>query len=131
MRPLSEVLREELEDDGTPLFVLTNEKMYLGAVTMFYPDLMDLIADKLDSDLYIIPSSIHECLILPEQEDICGDDLKKLVRTVNDTEVADDEILSYNIYKYSRAGRSVTIDNGQNAMLSLTANRSEDVRQRL
>lgn len=92
---------------------------------------MDLIADKLDSDLYIIPSSIHECLILPEQEDICGDDLKKLVRTVNDTEVADDEILSYNIYKYSRAGRSVTIDNGQNAMLSLTANRSEDVRQRL
>ena len=131
MMPLSEVLREELEDDGTPLFVLTNEKMYLGAVTMFYPDLMDLIADKLDSDLYIIPSSIHECLILPEQEDICGEDLRKLVRTVNDTEVADDEILSYNIYKYSRAGRSVAIDNGQNAMLSLSTDRPEDVRQRL
>lgn len=131
MMPLSEVVGDGFENDGTPLFVLTNEKMYLGAVTMLYPDLMDLIADELDSDLYIIPSSIHECLLLPEQEDISGEDLKNLIRKVNDTEVDDDEILSYNIYKYSRSRRSVTIDNGQNAMLSLSTDRPEDVRQRL
>ena len=131
MMPLSEVLRDGFGNEESPLFILTNEKMHLGAVTMFYPDLMDLIADELDSDLYIIPSSIHECLLLPEQEDICGEDLKKLIRKVNDTEVDDDEILSYNIYKYSRDRRSVTIDNGQNAMLSLSKDRPEDVRQRL
>lgn len=112
MMPLTEVINIEREEGEAPLYVLTNENMYLGAVTMLYPELLDLIADKLGSDLYIIPSSIHECLLLPEQENIDGSDLRSLVKRVNDTEVADNEILSYNVYKYTRSDRSITIDNG-------------------
>ena len=111
MMPLSEVLDCECDEDGVTLYVLTNENMYLGAVTILYPDLLDMIADKLGSDLYILPSSIHECLLLPEHESIDGADLRSLVKKVNDSEVGEGEILSYNVYKYSRSDRSVTIDN--------------------
>lgn len=124
MMPLSEVLGGESGEDAPALFVLTNENMHLGAVTMLYPDLMDLIAEKMDSDIFIIPSSIHECLLLPDRENITAEELRDLVKRVNDTEVEDDEILSYNIYKYSRIRRAVIIDNEQNAMLSLTANKT-------
>lgn len=109
LQSLSQIFGEEETDP--PLYVLTNEEMYLGAVTMFYPGLLDLIADKLDSDLCILPSSIHECLILPADRKTDWEGLKKIVERVNATEVDEADILSNHVYRYNRGRKALSIDN--------------------
>lgn len=109
--PLSHVLGEEEPDDGLPLFVLSNEEMHLGAIAIFYPGLLDLIADKLGCDLYILPSSIHECLIVPSWARSDAPRLREIVKKVNDTEVRKEELLSYHVYRYSRRDRTLSVDN--------------------
>ncbi len=106
--PLSEVLEEGKYES---LYVLSNSEMHLGAVAVFYPGLLTEIARELDSDLFILPSSIHECLLLPDRGDVSADYLRKIVRNVNDTEVDEEEILSYSIYRYSRKDDTLMIDN--------------------
>ena len=94
-----------------PLYVLSNEEMYLGAVTIFYPMLLEIIADELEEDICILPSSIHECLIMPVNDETDFAELRRIVKKVNDTEVSEKEILSYNIYRFSRLTGVMSIDN--------------------
>ncbi len=94
-----------------PLYVLSNEEMYLGAVAIFYPMLLEMIAEELDEDLCILPSSIHECLIMPVNDETDFAELRRIVKKVNDTEVSETEILSYNIYRFSRVRGVMSIDN--------------------
>lgn len=110
LQPLAMVLGQE-EEDAPPLYVLTNEDMFLGAVTMLYPGLLEMIAEKFESDLCILPSSIHECLLMPADSSTDWAALRKIVQKVNDTEVDEEDILSYNIYRYSRADKQLSIDN--------------------
>ncbi|MBR6230310.1 MAG: hypothetical protein IKR00_00045 [Lachnospiraceae bacterium] len=94
-----------------PLYVLSNEEMYLGAVAIFYPMLLEMIAEELDEDICILPSSIHECLIMPVNDETDFAELRRIVKKVNDTEVSETEILSYNIYRFSRVRGVMSIDN--------------------
>lgn len=50
---------------GIPLYVLTNQEKYLGASTLLYPGVLEEIFRKLSRDFYVLPSSIHECIIVP------------------------------------------------------------------
>lgn len=68
-KPMMEVMSEMLGDaaeeipDDVQMYILSNEKKVFGAVAMIYPDSMRNIADRLESDLYILPSSTHEVLV--------------------------------------------------------------------
>ena len=53
-----------LEEKEHQLVVLTNEHKTDGAVTMFYAGILNDLAEKLEHDLYIIPSSTDECIAL-------------------------------------------------------------------
>lgn len=94
-----------------PLYILSNEEMYLGAVAIFYPGLLEIIAREMGEDICILPSSIHECLIMPVNDETDFAELRGIVKKVNDTEVSEEEILSYNIYRFSRLSRVMSIDN--------------------
>ena len=86
----------------SPLFVLTNEAKLFGAVYMFLPEVMDKIADEKGDDLYILPSSIHEILILKTSE---LDDLPRLqhmVQDINEMQVPMEQRLSNHVYRYSK-----------------------------
>lgn len=88
----------EFEDQ----LVLSNAKKINGAAAMTDKKILELALDKLGVDsLYILPSSIHEVLAVamgtPEE-------LRQMVCEVNDSQVAPDERLSYNVYKYERGG---------------------------
>ena len=91
---------DEVRLDDDDLLILTNENKVNGASCIFYPGVLEKIATKLDSDLYIIPSSIHEVLILRKTDNIKKDDLNFLINTVNQSELAQTEILSDNVYIY-------------------------------
>lgn len=96
------------EGKSIPLFVLTNDLKTNGAASMIYENLLKSISLEMDSDLYILPSSIHEVLILPASFIIEKAVLDAMVKEVNATEVASNEILSDHAYYYSRKENAVS-----------------------
>lgn len=83
------------------MYILTNKYRNYGAGVLLYDDLIHKLAMKLHSDLVIIPSSIHELLLIPAESRQILSQCDDMVRTVNETQVADDEILADHAYYYS------------------------------
>lgn len=82
--------------------VLSNETKFNGATAITNKAVLDLACNKLGADtIYILPSSIHECLAVAMGE---PEELRNMVCEVNDTQVVPQERLSYNVYKYERDG---------------------------
>ena len=96
------IAETEKEENRIPMYILTNQVKMYGAACMFYPQVLERFAEKLKQDLYILPSSIHEVILLPANEIGNPEELKEMVREVNQHEVAGDEILSDHVYYYSR-----------------------------
>lgn len=87
----------ELEDmfDGPRMYVITNEEKQFGSISVIDPDTMRLIGEKLDADkVYVIPSSVHECILIPD--DGAGDPemLQGMIHEVNTTQLDPVEVLS-------------------------------------
>ena len=89
--------------------VLTNKSRFYGAATITYENVLRDFANLKNCNLYILPSSIHECILIPENytEDASG--LREMVQSVNSTEVDEMEILSDNVYYYDRNSDKITI----------------------
>ena len=107
---------EEIFDKSTkalqediPLYVLSNKSKIEGAACMLYPNLFRNFADVIGSSFYIIPSSIHELLLLPVES--MGEDKEfiNMIKVINDTQVAPEEILSYSLYYYDKEEDKVFI----------------------
>lgn len=92
-----------------PLRILSNTKRTHGAACMLYPGVLDSLASKEGHDLYILPSSVHEVILLPDIGIPSATELRNMVREVNDTQVAPEEVLSYSLYRYRRTDGRVTI----------------------
>lgn len=108
---MSEVMREMMGPEAFEMFGLPEEQeemMYVatvpdknsGAGVLAYQDFMDQAAEKLGGDFYILPSSIHEILLVPDNGDKAADDLRDMVREVNATQVSPEEKLTDNVYHY-------------------------------
>jgi hypothetical protein len=91
-------------DFNDPFIVLSNNEKVFGASVILYPGLDKVIYDLYGESL-IIPSSVHELLII--NSDICADQLATMVNEVNNTVVNREDILSYSIYKVSEDGISL------------------------
>lgn len=101
-RPLTDFI-EELsgeEEGDCPMFVLTNETGINGASAILYPGMPKKIRERLDCNYYLLPASIHEFLIVPEDESIRTCDLLSMVREVNETQISKEEMLSEHIYYF-------------------------------
>lgn len=96
-------------ESTVPVYVLSSRKRLQGAACMLYPDLLRKIADRMDSSYYIIPSSIHELLLIPAAGFADRDELKAMICEINDTHVAPEERLSYSLYGYDRKENKVEI----------------------
>ncbi len=96
--------------DGTLPFVtdiamsvLTNQLKIHGATSIIYPGLLKRLANDLDDDIIIIPSSIHEVLIIPYQSTISKYSLlnfRDMIVQVNEEQLPDEEVLSDHAYLY-------------------------------
>lgn len=89
---------QELEAD---INVLSNERGIIGAAAMLYEHQLAKIAETQNSDLYVIPSSIHEVITVPIS-DADPDHLSEMVMDANRTVLKAADILSDNLYYYSR-----------------------------
>ena len=90
------------EDTYLPMYVLTNQEKVYGAAAMLYSGQMKKLAERWQTDLLILPSSIHEVLLLPDDGQNEYAFYRQMVEEVNTTQVEPEEVLSYSLYRYCR-----------------------------
>lgn len=96
-------------DGGGGLYVLTNQNGINGASCILYQNLIRKFARDMKSDIYILPSSIHEVILLPYDESLAISTLTNMVKEINLTQVPDEEVLSDRVYRYSRKENKIFI----------------------
>ena len=127
IQPIQQLLSEYLDKDAdiqelldqTPdelqLFILSNEPPINGSTSMIYDGILADFAKKIKKDLYILPSSIHEVLLMPATKEIEEQALLNLVRDANRTVVGLPDILSDSIYRFdSKHNRIIMIQRNWN-----------------
>lgn len=93
------------------MYVLTNRQQINGASCMLYRDVLERFAGQVESSFYILPSSIHEVLLLPDCSGMDAGYLIKSVREINACAVAEMDYLSDNVYYYDRKDKTVRVCN--------------------
>lgn len=118
--PDIQLFMEEMlqEQQVSPLYVLSNSSGIHGACAMLYDKVLKNFADTLEQDLIILPSSIHEVLLLPLEESTDFQELSEMVVQINLAEVPPEDRLSNGIYLYSRSEDHVTIASSSSSLLS-------------
>lgn len=119
-----DIMREMFARDGMPqeiadmmiaeippeqtMWVISNEKGINGAASMLYENELHELAESLESDLYILPSSVHE--VIAVSSDMGSPEmLAQMVVEVNMQEVSLDERLSNQVYHYDKDLRKLTL----------------------
>ena len=67
---------------------------------MIYPYVLRMMGDILEEDFYILPSSIHEVILVPASAGISVAEMEKMVCEINETQVEEEEVLSNRAYYY-------------------------------
>ena len=107
VRSMQEVLAEMMGIEpemmpGEPggMYVATCNQGMNGAGCIFYPEFMDQAAEKLGGDFFILPSSVHEVILLPDNGDMSFHELESMVQDINASEVMPQDRLSDSVYHY-------------------------------
>ena len=90
-----------LNPEDEALYVLSNKLGCFGAAALLDKSIMKAILDKFGEDFYILPSSVHEVLIVTAAPDLDVDLLADMVKSVNESEVSPEERLSDRVYRYT------------------------------
>lgn len=109
---LSEQGQTEIKQDREgeiPMYVLTNTLHFNGAAAMLYKNVISDFAECMDVDLYILPSSIHEVILIPKVPDVEKQVLEQMVQEVNQEEVEPMERLSDSVYCYQRETGEISL----------------------
>ncbi len=119
VRSMDEIVQEMLGKDSADvqqvrqnyaqMYVLSNKKGINGAGCLLYSNLIKDLADRLESDFYILPSSIHEIILVMDNGQLNRDILKEMVFDVNRTQVPMEDVLSDTVYCYSREKDAISM----------------------
>ena len=94
------------ETEGLPMLVVTNGSRIQGACGILYADVCGKISDALGGDFFILPSSVHETIVLGNAGGR-GADLLDMVKEVNATQIDPQEVLSDGVYYYDAKGGTI------------------------
>lgn len=107
LRSMQEVISEMIGVDADmmpgeqgAMYIATCNKGMNGAGCIFYPDFMNQAAEKLGGDFYILPSSVHEAILLHDDGLMNYKELEAMVRDVNSSQVDPKDRLSNSVYHY-------------------------------
>ena len=97
------------ERDG--MYILSNSLKSYGAACIAYPHILEMIGEILQRDYYVLPSSVHEVIIVPYSHSFDSRELDEMIREINVTQVAEEEVLSNHAYLYKRSTGSLSNGN--------------------
>ena len=108
LRNMTDVMRDLMgdaaalfaPDEPSPMWVASVEGDQNGACAIQYPDFLEQAAETLGGDFYVLPSSIHEVLLVADDGSMDLSYLEAMVRSVNETEVAPADRLSDHVFHY-------------------------------
>ena len=96
-------------DGGFPMAVLSNKGKMYGAAGMLDTGVLDSYAKAVGGDLYILPSSLHEVILLPALGGYVAEQLKAMVSDINSECVPTEDCLSDSVYYYSCSDKTVKL----------------------
>lgn len=128
VKDMNEVIRDIFVKDGIPeeiadmmmsemlgemppdklMWVITNDRGINGAISMLYEDKLHALAEQLEDDIYIMPSSINEVIAVPASMSN-PNELAELVAQVNMSQVSLEERLSNQVYHYDKDLRKLSL----------------------
>ena len=82
------------------MYVLSNKMRSGGAACLAYHGILETIAGILRRNYYILPSSVHEVIVLPDRGEFEVEELNKMIKDINESELDPEDILSDHCYKY-------------------------------
>ena len=97
------------EEENPSMYVLSNAEKLNGAAALLDAKTMEDISEKLGGDFIVLPSSIHECIVLPVNEDMDRHTLEAMVQDVNAGQVAPEERLSDHVYMYDSQEKELVL----------------------
>lgn len=83
------------------MFVLTNSLRSFGAACILYDGMLEKVYEEIGENYYLLPSSIHEMIIVPESNSPSREHLNEMIAEVNQTQVDEEEFLSDSVYYYN------------------------------
>lgn len=124
LRSMNDVIREMMSKDGMTddlleimvqdmpvdqqMYVISNTQSLNGAASIIYSDVLQQLAEKLGTDLYVLPSSVHETIAVSQN---MGDPqmLAEMVQEVNEGQVSLEEQLSDHVYSYNASTQELSL----------------------
>ena len=97
------------DSQDTDMYVLTNSRRCFGAAEILDKRTLRMVADQVGDRFIVLPSSVHETLVMPSKDESEYEELAHMVRMVNDTQVEAEERLSDHVYVYSRDEETLQI----------------------
>ena len=95
------ILKPKVTSPGLPgFYMITNDLNIFGANGILYKDIVAKEAKKLGTDIYLIPSSMHEFLIQPVSDTLKPKDLKEVIKNANENVIDPEDYLSDSLYIY-------------------------------
>lgn len=119
---MAELMSEHQVDEQ--MFVVSNKNQVNGASAIIYSDALSQLAEKFKSDVYILPSSIHECIAIsvnmgsPEM-------LAQMVQEINAMEVDMAEQLSDHVYHYDAKAKTLSLADTTAKSLMVSENQTQ------
>lgn len=95
------------EKDETGMYVLGNLSGLYGAAVILYPNVLEQCADCFESSFYILPSSVHEVILVPDKGQISGEKLREMVCEVNETQLEEQDFLSNSVYYFNAQTKGI------------------------
>ena len=104
-------MHEKKEEEwlaASGFYILTNRQKCQGAASVLYPEILEHIAEKLDGNFYVIPSSIHEVILFKDQGREDWRYLQEMIAEANSTQLLEEDILSDYPYYYNQKDKKLS-----------------------
>lgn len=98
-----------LENLRNSMFVMTNKTKFQGACCMLFTDCLNEFAEKIGKNFFILPSSIHELILVPDTGKENKKELCAMVKEVNETQVEPEEVLADHVYYYDKEQKKTSL----------------------
>ena len=110
--PAEEMEIMDLLPEKPEMYVISNAAKINGAASVLYEEHLHLLSERVGTDLYILPSSVHEVLAVSVEfgtEFGTPEELSQMVQDVNNEQLDLADRLSNNVYHYDKDLRKISL----------------------